>query len=152
MTLLNYERICLKKVIAEELNEVIKRYGFKSSDIKKGVLVSTGFHDADTMRRHSDLNMRANALFERYANTIIDRYRQILLQQDVNGRGPLHYAAMSKYTNCYRCVTGLLEIDINAEPDYENFLTKYFEIGALDSPDGRSPFDPRRSSLIVKDF
>ena len=59
---------------------------------------------------------------------------------------------MSKYTNCYRCVTGLLEIDINSEPNYENFLAKYFEIGALDSPDGRSPFDPRKSSMVTKDF
>ena len=38
------------------------------------------------------------------------------------------------------------------EPDYEVFLNKYFEIGALDSSDGRSPFDPRKSSLITRDF
>ena len=113
ITLLNYERVCLKKVIADELSEVKKRFNFKNLDIKQGHLVSTVYHDVSTVRRHSDFNMRANALFERYANCIIERYRQILLKQDVNGRGPLHYAAMSKYTNCYRCVIALIDMDIS---------------------------------------
>ena len=59
---------------------------------------------------------------------------------------------MSKYTNCYRCVTALLEMDVSHEPDYERFLKNYFEIGALDSQDGRAPFDPRKSSLLIKEF
>ena len=152
MTILNYERVCLKKVIADELTSIKKRFGFKNLDIKHGHLVSTCYHDADTVRRHSDFNMRANALFERYANSIIERYRQILIQQDQNGRGPLHYAAMSKFTKSYRCVQGLLDIDVSGEPDYEYFLRNYFEIGALDSPDGTTPFDPRKSSLLIKEF
>ena len=80
VTLLNYERVCLKKVIADELNEVKKRFNFKNLDIKQGHLVSTTYHAADTVRRHSDFNLRANSLFERYSNMIVDRYRQILLQ------------------------------------------------------------------------
>ena len=79
MTLLNYERVCLKKVISDELNELKKRYNFKNLDIKHGSLVSTCYHDADTIRRHNDFNIQANALFERYANSIIERYRQILI-------------------------------------------------------------------------
>jgi len=59
---------------------------------------------------------------------------------------------MSKYTNCYRTVQGLLDIDISTEPDYERFLRNYFEIGSLDNPEGRTPFDPRKSSLLIKDF
>ena len=152
VTLLNYERVCLKKVISDELNLTKKRYNFKNLDIKGGHLVSTVYHDANTIRRHSDFNMRANSLFERYANVIIERYRQILMKQDINGRGPLHYAAMSKYTNCYRCVIALLETDLSSEPDYEQFLRNYFEIGALDRQDGRAPIDPRKSSTLLKEF
>ena len=59
---------------------------------------------------------------------------------------------MSKFTKSYRCVQGLLEIEMSGEPDYEQFLRNYFEIGSLDSPDGRTPFDPRKSSLLMKDF
>ena len=59
---------------------------------------------------------------------------------------------MSKFTNSYRCIIGLLNIDINEEPDYESFLRNYFTIGSLDNADGRAPFDPRKSSLVIKDF
>lgn len=31
-------------------------------------------------------------------------------------------------------------------------MRNYFEIGSLDSPEGRAPFDPRKSSLLIKDF
>ena len=59
---------------------------------------------------------------------------------------------MSKFTNCYRCVIALLEINVYQEPDYDAFLRNYFEIGALDRPDGRAPFDPRKSSTLIKEF
>lgn len=41
---------------------------------------------------------------------------------------------------------------MSSEPDYDRFLKNYFEIGALDSADGRAPFDPRKSSLLIKEF
>ena len=78
ITLLNYERVCLKKVAADELNVAKKRFNFKNLDIKHGHLVSTTYHAADTVRRHSDFNMKANSLFEKYANMIIEKYRAIL--------------------------------------------------------------------------
>ena len=46
----------------------------------------------------------------------------------------------------------LLEIGIDNEPEYEAFLKNYFEIGSLDSSEGRCPFDPRKSSLIIREF
>ena len=36
--------------------------------------------------------------------------------------------------------------------EYSTFLRLYFEIGALDSSDGRAPFDPRKSSTLIKEF
>lgn len=126
VTLLNYERVCLKKMIADELDSVKKRYCFKNLDIKHGHLVSTVWHSAETVKRHGDFNIRANGLLEQYANLIIERYRQILHKQDINGRNPLHYAAMSKYTNCYRCVSALLTVNVYDEPGYEGFLSNYF--------------------------
>ena len=59
---------------------------------------------------------------------------------------------MSKFTNCYRCLQALLHININEEMEYNQFLKNYFEIGALDRADGRAPFDPRKSSQILKEF
>jgi hypothetical protein len=64
---LNYERVCLKKVIFDELVREKQMYKFKNLDIKQGALVSTVYHDADTVRRHADFNMKAGNLFEKYA-------------------------------------------------------------------------------------
>lgn len=59
---------------------------------------------------------------------------------------------MSKYTNCFRTMQILLDIGIDNEPEYDEFLKRYFEIGALDSSDGRAPFDPRKSSYVIREF
>ena len=151
-TTLNYERVCLKKTIFDKLQGCKDRFKFKNLDIKHGSLVSTVYHDAETLRRHVDFNQHATVLFEKYSSLIINRYRSILTRQDTHGRNPLHYAAMSKFTKCFSAMQILLDIGIDNEPEYEAFLRRYFEIGALDSKEGRAPFDPRKSSLLIKEF
>ena len=59
---------------------------------------------------------------------------------------------MSKFTKCFSAMQILLDIGIDNEPEYDAFLRRYFEIGALDSKEGRAPFDPRKSSLLIKEF
>ena len=151
-TLLNYERVMLKKDASDELTGIKQRFKFKNLDIKNGQLVSTVYHDADTIKRHTDFNVYATNLFEKYCRIIITRYRAILEKQDMNGRNPLHYAAMSKYTKCFSTMKILLDIGVDNEPGYDDFLTNYFEIGSLDSSEGRAPIDPRKSSNIIREF
>ena len=74
-TTLNYERVCLKKTIFDKLQEQKQRFKFKNLDIKHGALVSTVYHDAETLRRHIDFNAVAISLFETYTSRIVDRYR-----------------------------------------------------------------------------
>jgi len=83
---------------------------------------------------------------------IIERYRSILCTQDKNNRNPLHYAAMSKYTNCYRVLQSLLTIFIDSEPEYDSFKKTFFEVSGLDEPDLSAPFDPRKSHKLVDEF
>lgn len=71
--------------------------------------------------------MRLQSLFEQYAHDIIERYREILCQQDVTmGRNPLHYAAMSKFTKSLKALEALLDIDIDTVPGWESFITLFF--------------------------
>lgn len=63
VTLLNYERVCLRKVIFDELQADKQRFKFKNLDIKQGHLVSTVYHDAATVKRHIDFNTKATELF-----------------------------------------------------------------------------------------
>ena len=59
---------------------------------------------------------------------------------------------MSKFTQCSKCLHALLNIKIDAEPEYDFFLARYFEVGALDAADHRTPIDPRKSSYLLKEF
>ena len=152
VTMMNYERVCLKKVIFDELQSEKKRFKFKNLDIKQGHLVSTVYHDAETIKRHIDFNLRAIAVFEKYSEHIKARYSEILLSQDRYLRNPLHYAAMSKFTSCSRCLHALLNIKIDDEPDYTFFEHLYFEIAALDRADKTTPIDPRKSAQLMHEF
>jgi ankyrin repeat protein len=52
VALLNYERMCLKKVMYDQLGKEKSRYRMKTMDIKQGELDRTIQHDAETIRRH----------------------------------------------------------------------------------------------------
>ena len=80
VALLGYERMCLKKVMYDQLQKEKSRYRMKTMDIKQGELVKTVQHDADTIKRHRECDLRLVSLFEQYACDIIARYREILTQ------------------------------------------------------------------------
>lgn len=67
-------------------------------------------------------------------------------------RNPLHYAAMNKFTLCFKSLSALLDINIAGEPEYPFFERLYFEIAALDSPDHTTPMDPRKSANLIAEF
>jgi hypothetical protein len=46
----------------------------------------------------------------------------------------------------------LLDINIKEEPHYDGFLKMFFEIGGLDDPQGKAPFDPRKTHKLVDEF
>lgn len=116
IAILNIERVYLKKTLFDQLLREKNRYRFKNMDIKHGQLAKEVFHDAETVKRHEDFNIRVHNLFEQYAKDIVDRYRQILTCQDIHKRNPIHYGAMSKYTKCYRTLEVLLTINIDTVP------------------------------------
>ena len=71
-------------------------------------------HDADTIKRHREFDLRLVSLLEQYACDIIGRYREILTRQDtLSRRNPIHFAAMNKYTKCNKTLEALLKIDID---------------------------------------
>jgi hypothetical protein len=150
---LNIERVYLKKTLFDQLYREKQRYRFKNMDIKHGELVSTVFHDADTVKRHEEFNIRVQALLEQYAHDLLARLRQALTQQDSPfHRNPIHYAAMSKFTKCFKCVEALLGFDLETDPEgYDEFLKLFFELQLLETSEERK-FDPRKYRGILAEF
>ena len=66
-------------------------------------------------------------------------------------RNPIHYAAMSKFTKCFKCIEALLNIDIDKVEGYDQFLHLYFELQLLETSDERK-FDPRKYNGILAEF
>ena len=59
---------------------------------------------------------------------------------------------MSKYTQCYKALKILLDIKIDNEPEYDQFLKIYFEIAGLDDADQKPAFDPRKTNSLLNEF
>lgn len=51
-----------------------------------------------------------------------------MTQKDHHKRNPVHYAAMSKFTKCFKCIEALLKIDIDHVEGYDSFLGLFFEL------------------------
>ena len=91
----------------------------KAMDIKQGELDHTVQHDADTIRRHQEFDLRLVGLLEQYVVDIMKRYRDILAMQDEkHRRNPIHYAAMSKFTGSIKTLEAILDIDIDTVPGF----------------------------------
>jgi hypothetical protein len=96
-------------------------------DVKDGELDPTIQHDADTIKRHQEFEMRLIALLNQYVEDILKRYREVLTLQDtVMKRNPIHYAAMSKFTNSFKTMEAILDIEMDNVPGFESFLDLYF--------------------------
>lgn len=91
-------------------------------DIKHGQLSTLIYHDSDIIKRHEEFNIRVYNLLEKYSKDILDRYRQILTQQDIYKRTPLHYGAMNKFTKCAKTLEAIFAIDIDIVPEFEDFI------------------------------
>lgn len=67
VAMLNIERIFLKKILFDQLLATKNRYRFKNMDIKHGHLATSVFHDAETVKRHEEFNIRVFNLLQTYA-------------------------------------------------------------------------------------
>ena len=149
--MLCFERMCLKKVMYDQLQKEKSRFRMKTMDIKQGELVKTVQHDADTIKRHREFDLRLISLFEQYSCDIIARYREILTQQDsVCRRNPVHYVAMNRYTKCHKTVEALLNIDIDFVEGFDQFLSLFMQIQNFENAEDM--YDPRRSVHILQEF
>jgi hypothetical protein len=66
VALLNYDRMCLKRVLYDELQKAKSQFRMKTMDIKSGILNPTIQHDSDTIKRHQEFEIRLSQLLDHY--------------------------------------------------------------------------------------
>ena len=151
VALLNYERMCLKKVMYDQLCKEKSRYRMKTMDIKNGELDRTIQHDADTIRRHQEFELRLVGLLEQYVFDVLKRYRDILtLQDEKHRRNPIHYGAMAKGTNSLKTLEAILDIDVDHVPGFDSFYDLFTQLQCFEMAE--ETFDPRRSANVLSEF
>lgn len=115
---MNFDRHLKRKGLSDALQREKATYKFKNLDIKQGSLVSTVFHDNDTIKRHSLFNINLEDTFGMYIKSIHETLRHWICSPDSKRRNALHYASMSKFTKCNKCIEILLKKDILSVPEY----------------------------------
>ena len=143
VSILSLERTYLKKTLFDQILREKNQSRIKNMDVKHGSLVSSVYQDNDTVNRFENFIIRVQNLFDQYARDIIDKYRQILMQQDVNKRTALHYGAMSKFTKCYKALEAMLSIDVDEiVAQGFDFVHLYQQVQDQDTKE-EARFDPR---------
>ena len=95
--------------------------------------------------------MRLIVLPNQYFVDIFNRYREVLTLQDtVMKRNPIHYAAMSKFTNSFKTMEAILDIELDHVPGYDSFLHLYFQFQCFELAE--ETFDPRCSANVLNDY
>ena len=152
VSILSLERTYLKKTLFDQILREKNQSRIKNMDVKHGSLVSSVYQDNDTVNRFENFIIRVQNLFDQYARDIIDKYRQILMQQDANKRTPLHYGAMSKFTKCYKALEAMLSIDVDEiVAQGFDFVHLFQQVQDLDTKE-EARFDPRKYKNVLEEF
>jgi len=94
----NFERHVLRVDTKKKIKSLLNEFGFKKSDINKGVLICSDKHIEQVQRRFDEFKYNISRLYEDFVNILIDKFKGYLLASDSKSRNPIHYAGFSKHT------------------------------------------------------
>lgn len=149
--MLNWQRFCHKMISMQNIDSINKSHGFSKLDIIKGKL-SKGVNLTETnLKRFSSLQIKLKEETMNLISRNIDNLAKYINRQDKEGRNPLHYAAMNKYSLCYLVVNTFLDYEFFKMDGWEDFLKLHSDIQDLEIKPDRV-VDPRKSLRIVKEL
>jgi ankyrin repeat protein len=151
MTLLNFERFRIKLESLEIFDGLKKSHRFSKLDIIKGKLSRAVNRTELNIKRFDafQANLKEEAL--NIIKKAIIKLEIALSQRDMEGRTPLHYAAMSKYPLCYLIVENILDFEFFNLNGWEDFLKLFSDIQFVEVKEERK-CDPRRSLRLEREL
>lgn len=115
MVVLNFIRHQIKEELFMNVKMIKKSYGFKHSDIKHGELTSPSYQNQEEQDRFDEFMASMEKLAVHTFQQYLKFLRDVLTQQDSNGRNPLHYAKYEK------SIHAVLNIGLEVEEGMEDF-------------------------------
>jgi ankyrin repeat protein len=151
MTLLNFERFRIKMESLQTIDVIKKSYKFSKLDIVKGKLSrAVNLTELNVKRFNSfQVSMREEA--QNIIKKALLKLEIALSQRDMEGRTPLHYAAMSKFPLCYLIVESILDFEFFNLNGWDDFLRLYSDIQFVEVKEERK-CDPRRSLRLEREL
>jgi ankyrin repeat protein len=90
---------------------------------------------------------------ERLIKEFIDKLTMYLGAKDINGQTPLHLAAMSKFSLSHEIINQILDFNFfQLDESWEDYLSIFSEIQALEIKKERMNQDPRRCQRIEREL
>ena len=151
--LLNHIRYVLKQKSLKKIDSIKKEYGFSSLDIVKGKLSKAVYLTEVNIQKFQELQKKVKKEAERLIKEFIDMLTKYLGAKDKNGQTPLHLAAMSKFSLSHEIINQILDFDFfHLDESWEDYLSIFSEIQALEIKKERMNQDPRRCQRIEREL
>jgi len=147
----NYRRYLEMRELYEKLTAKKQQYKFKNLDVDHGKLVTTILHDEDAKERFKKFHEEIKGLLIEYCKKIIEWASNVLTQQDIYGKNPIHYGAQSAYTRCFNVVSILLNINVRKAEGFDQFFKLFDEVQLLEVKPERKA-DPRKYINVIDEF
>jgi ankyrin repeat protein len=151
--LLNHIRYVLKQKSLKKIDSIKKEYGFSSLDIVKGKLSKAVYLTEVNIQKFQELQKKVKKEAERLIKEFIDKLTMYLGAKDKNGQTPLHLAAMSKFSLSHEIINQILDFNFfQLDESWEDYLSIFSEIQALEIKKERMNQDPRRCQRIEREL
>lgn len=148
MLVVNYIKHQAKEELYHNVKNLKKMYGFKNSDIKHGELTSTGFQNEETIIKYQDFMSSMEHLAAHTFQEYLKFYRQVLNQQDYNGRNPIHYWNFRRN----KSIMDVLNINFEEEDEFDEFIRHCQELASLEDPNVAKSLEPRKYFKSLKEL
>lgn len=140
MTIQNFMINKFKEKLHYDILNMKRTYGFKNIDVKQGKLIKSGYINKRVQSSFIDFIASIESLAINTYQDYLHFYRQVLTQQDADGRNPLHFSTFEKL------IMSLLNFGIDNDEDFDVFnydcqQLKFLEHESIKNLDPRKHFD-----------
>lgn len=145
MTIQNFMINKYKEKLHYDIASTKHTFGLKNIDVKNGKLVKSGYISNKVQNNFRDFMAAVESLAINTYEDYVQFYKQVLTQQDADGRNPLHFSTFEKL------IVALLTFGIHNDEGFDEFSHDCQQLKFLEH-DSIKQLDPRKHFEVLKEF